>query len=71
MKRNWLRLLILISVVIVAGCRSATPEPVTIRVGVLPILDSLPMFVAEERGYFDAQGIRVELIPVPLLNEIN
>jgi NitT/TauT family transport system substrate-binding protein len=64
MKRRWLRVLILISVLLITGCNSATPEPVTIRVGVLPILDSLPMFVAEERGYFDTQGIHVELIPV-------
>lgn len=47
-----------------SGCSSSTPEPVTIRVGVLPILDSLPMYVAEERGFFQAQGITVELIPV-------
>jgi NitT/TauT family transport system substrate-binding protein len=64
MRRNWHLVLLLTSVLFVAGCNAATPDPVTIRVGVLPILDSLPMFVAEERGYFDAQGITVELIPV-------
>lgn len=64
MSRNWHLLLLLTSVLFVAGCSAATPDPVTIRVGVLPILDSLPMFVAEERGYFEAQGITIELIPV-------
>ena len=29
-----------------------TPEPVTLRIAVLPILDALPMYVAQTNGYF-------------------
>ncbi len=40
-------------------------EPVTIRMAVLPILDALPMYVADENGYFEEQNLIVEFIPVP------
>lgn len=39
-------------------------EPVTLRMGLLPILDVLPFYVAEQAGYFEEEGINVELIPV-------
>ena len=35
----------------------------TIRFGTLPVVQALPLFVASEKGYFDEQGIKVELIP--------
>lgn len=49
---------------LLAGCASTPQGPVTIRVGVLPILDALPMYVAEAEGYFNNQGVIVEFIPV-------
>ena len=64
MKGKLARLLLLTALLFVTACRASTPEAITIRVGVLPILDSLPMFVAEENGYFKDQGIVVELITV-------
>lgn len=39
-------------------------EPVTIRFAVLPILDALPMYVAQQEGYFGEQGVEIEFIPV-------
>jgi NitT/TauT family transport system substrate-binding protein len=39
-------------------------EPVTLRMALLPILDVLPFYVAQEAGYFEAAGINVELVPV-------
>jgi NitT/TauT family transport system substrate-binding protein len=41
-----------------------TPQPVKIRFAALRILDSLPLLVAEKQGYFAANGIQVEIIPV-------
>ncbi len=35
-----------------------------LRVGLLPILDTLPFYVAEQKGYFQAEGVMVELVPV-------
>lgn len=46
-----------------AAC-SGNQEPTSIRMGVLPILDALPMYVAEEQGYFAEEGIQVEFVPV-------
>lgn len=34
-----------------------------IRFGVLPVLQALPLFVAQERGLFSKAGVNVELIP--------
>ena len=39
-------------------------EPVKIRVAVLPILDTLPMYVAEVEGLYSEYNIQVEFIPV-------
>jgi NitT/TauT family transport system substrate-binding protein len=48
-----------------AACSSnTTSEPVTLKIAVLPILDSLPMYVAEEEGLFADNNVTVEFIPV-------
>jgi NitT/TauT family transport system substrate-binding protein len=36
----------------------------TLRIGVLPITDVVPFYIAEQEGYFKAQGLNVELVPV-------
>ena len=47
-----------------AGCGApATTEDPSLKIGVLGILDTLPMYVAEQEGVFKAQGISVELVP--------
>lgn len=50
--------------VVMAGCGSqdSAPEKVTIRFGVLPVLQALELFVAEDQGYFETAGVTVELI---------
>lgn len=64
MKRYWVWAAIvgLAMGMLLTGC--GTPEGGTLRIAVLPILDTLPLFVAEAEGYFAEQGIDVELIPV-------
>ena len=39
-------------------------EEKTLRLALLPIPDVLPVYVAQERGYFAEQGILVEALPV-------
>ncbi len=39
-------------------------EQPTVRVAVIPVLDTLPMFIAAESDYFADEGIDVDLIPV-------
>lgn len=38
-------------------------EPTKIRFGVLPVLQALPLFVAQEKGIFAKHGLDVELVP--------
>ncbi len=39
-------------------------EPVTLKIAVLPIIDTLPLYVAQGQGFFAKHGVSVELIPV-------
>ncbi|HEX9028309.1 MAG TPA: ABC transporter substrate-binding protein, partial [Anaerolineales bacterium] len=41
-----------------------TGGAVTLKIAVLPILDALPMYVAQQEGYFAAKGVQVLFIPV-------
>ncbi len=40
-----------------------TIEPVTLKVVILPVLDTLPIRVAQKEGLFEKNGVKVELIP--------
>ncbi|KPK10150.1 MAG: hypothetical protein AMJ56_08855 [Anaerolineae bacterium SG8_19] len=54
-------LMLLVTLVVACGGQE---EPDTVRMAVLPILDNLPMYVADEQGYFEEQNLTVEFIPV-------
>jgi NitT/TauT family transport system substrate-binding protein len=60
----YLVLPILIATPLLAACGGVAGGPVTVRVAVLPILDALPMYVAEAEGYYQTQGVQVQFIPV-------
>lgn len=49
-----------------SACAPAAPsaEPVTLKLAVIPVIDTLPMFVAEAEGLYTKHGVNVELIPV-------
>jgi NitT/TauT family transport system substrate-binding protein len=50
---------------LLGACSSgAAEEDTKLRVALLPIMDTLPFYVAEQNGYFADQGIQVELVPV-------
>ncbi len=57
---------ILIGFLLLAGCTvPASPqEPKTLKIGVLPITDVVPAYVAQEQGYYADEGIEVQLVPV-------
>lgn len=46
-----------------AGCGRQPEVPLTI--GVLPITDNLPFWVAEEKGYFEEAGLKVRFVSFP------
>lgn len=66
MFRKSLVIAVLLGVLFGACAPGAAPavEDPTLRIGVLPILDALPMYVAEAQGYFKDAGITVTFVPV-------
>jgi NitT/TauT family transport system substrate-binding protein len=67
MKYTRILFVIALAALLVATCRpAATPtmEPVTLKIAVLPIIDTLPMYVAQQEGLFAKHGVNVELVPV-------
>jgi NitT/TauT family transport system substrate-binding protein len=46
-----------------AACAPAA-KPVTLKIAVLPVLDALPMYVAQQEGLFEKHGVSVEFVPV-------
>ena len=73
MKNNriiWITIITIVIMILVLGACSQrseqglNQETVTIKIAVLPILDTLPMYVAEKEGYYPTHHIQVEFIPV-------
>jgi len=44
-------------------------EVVTLKIALIPVLDALPILVADQEGLFEANGVKVELIPVAAAGE--
>ncbi len=69
MRNRLFALMLIVALVLVAAApmfmdRAAAQDTVTLKMGLLPILDVLPFYVAEEAGYFEDAGLDMELIPV-------
>ncbi len=58
-----LALLLLILGIVIGGCRNPVSSS-TLRIAVLPILDTLPLYVAEEENLFADHNLKVVLVPV-------
>jgi NitT/TauT family transport system substrate-binding protein len=58
-------IIFLLVLLVVAAC-SPTPakDTATLKIAVLPIIDTLPMYVAQQEGLFAKHGVNVEFIPV-------
>lgn len=48
---------------VLSACASAA-QPAALKIAVLPIIDTLPMYVAQQEGLFAKHGVNVEFIPV-------
>jgi len=58
-------MLVITSLLLAACSLGRTPAgPVTLKLAILPILDALPIFVAQEQGYYQEENVAVEFIPV-------
>jgi len=66
-KQNFLIFIILVILIsmLLGACAPAKPaEETTLKLALLPILETLPMHVAQQEGYFAEEGVNVEFIPV-------
>jgi len=62
--RSWPRLVLLTVAALLAGLLlPAGAATVDVRVGVSPVMSSSGLFLALDKGYFKAEGLRVRLIP--------
>lgn len=66
---KYLRILFIITMVanFSSACQpAATPmgESVTLKIAVLPIIDALPLYVAQKAELFAKHGVNIELVPV-------
>ncbi len=60
-KKSWMVIwAILLISLLIPGCSSQKSEK--IRVGILPIEDSLPLVVAKEEGIFEKHGLKIEIV---------
>jgi NitT/TauT family transport system substrate-binding protein len=55
----------LLFLLVLSACAPAAPqETVTLKIAVLPIIDTLPMYVAQQEGLFAEYNVNVEFVPV-------
>jgi NitT/TauT family transport system substrate-binding protein len=55
---------VLLSLVIILSACAPQQTAGTLKIAVLPIIDTLPMYVAQQEGLFAKNGVNVEFIPV-------
>lgn len=59
--------LLILALVVAVGCNKTTeqkPVQVTeLKIGVLPTEDTIPFLVAEQKGFFAEENVKVELVP--------
>jgi NitT/TauT family transport system substrate-binding protein len=61
--RQKLASVLFILVFLFSACTPAA-EPANLKIAVLPIIDTLPMYVAQQEGLFAKHGVNVEFVPV-------
>jgi|SRR5665648_107067 len=57
-------LVLMTLILFLSACAPKSSEINAIKFAVLPIIDSLPMYVAQQEGLFEAHNVQVELIAV-------
>jgi len=62
--KKWMGLFLLVLFFLSACAPTKPAEAVTIRVALLPILDGLPIVVAQQEGLFEKYNVKVEILPV-------
>ncbi len=52
-----------------AGCATEPAGPTEVRIGTLPTEDTLPLFVADQKGYFEKKNLKVKIETFPSAQE--
>ncbi|HSO11553.1 MAG TPA: MetQ/NlpA family ABC transporter substrate-binding protein [Anaerolineales bacterium] len=55
---------VLLSLIFLLSACASPARPATLKIAVLPIIDTLPMYVAQQEGLFAKHGVTVEFVPV-------
>jgi NitT/TauT family transport system substrate-binding protein len=63
LRHGFMALILVVLLALLIGCDEMQSDEGKLKVGVLPILDVLPLYVAEQEGYYAKEGISVELVP--------
>lgn len=64
MKKLLETFILLTLLVLLVSCSQKPTDPQTLKLALLPVLDTLPDYVAETQGYFTEQGLEVEFVQV-------
>jgi NitT/TauT family transport system substrate-binding protein len=73
-KKLTISVLLLVALVLtLSGCAlgGTVGEDKNLKMGLIPVLDVLPFYIAQDKGYFEAEGLKVELAPVKSSQEQN
>jgi NitT/TauT family transport system substrate-binding protein len=63
--KKMVTLIILFGILLSACAPGTSPsQTITLKIAVIPVIDTLPMFVAQVEGLFNENNVKVELIPV-------
>lgn len=49
---------------LIPGCTPKAQQTPLLKIAVIPVLDTMPLYVAQQEGLFDKNSVQVELIPV-------
>lgn len=64
--RKGILLLTAVAMILALGVMSITAQDddaPTLEIGVLPVLNTLPLYVAQSEGFYEEEGVNVELLP--------
>jgi NitT/TauT family transport system substrate-binding protein len=63
--RRWLLTVLVIILALLPGCAPAPAAEVPVlKLALIPVVDALPIYVAQTQGYFAKHGVQVEFVPV-------
>lgn len=62
--KTFLAIYLAVIIIISLGCKTQNSTKNSIKVGYVPIADCLQIYVAQDKGFFEKQGLSVELIPL-------